>query len=201
MTNSAQALNKAIFLDRDGVINPDPGYIKDPTEISPYPYAAQAIKIFNELGYKVIVVSNQSGIARGYFSLADLENIHAHLLSALAEGGAKIDKIYFAPYHIDGKVKPYNVQHQDRKPDIGMFIKACNDFDLDPSISYMIGDRLSDMIFAKNAGLSPILVLSGDGKADFRKRLKDFPQYQPQFIAQDILAAALLIKNIDNGFK
>jgi len=201
MIYSVNLLNKAIFLDRDGVINPDPGYIKSPSQIAPYPFAAQAIKIFNELGYKVIVVTNQSGIARGYFSLTDLDKIHAHLISALAQGGAKIDKIYSAPYHIDGNVEPYNILHEDRKPDIGMFKKACEDFNINPAESYMIGDRLSDMIFAKNAGLSPILVLSGDGKADFRQRLKDFPQYQPQFIAQDILAAAFLIQNINNGFK
>ncbi|MCF7919791.1 MAG: HAD family hydrolase [Candidatus Cloacimonetes bacterium] len=196
--NSSNSLStNAVFLDRDGVINPDPGYIGDPNAIKPYPFSAQAIKILNKLGYKVFVVTNQSGIARGLFSLTDLDNIHAHLLDALAQDGAYIDKIYFSPYYKDGSVAPYNIDHEDRKPDIGLYKKARLDFDIEPKNSFMIGDRISDMIFAEKAGLIPILVLTGDGKTDFPLRHKAPPQY----IAQDLLAAALLIQKLTLGFK
>jgi len=183
-----------MFLDRDGVINPDPGYINDPEDLQPFPFTAQAIRNFNLLGLKVIVVTNQSGIARGLLTIDQMNDIHQKLIDQLADDQAYIDRIYFSPYHIDGHVVPYNIQHLDRKPDLGMFIKACSDFNLDPGTSYMIGDRMSDMVFAHRAKLVPILVMTGDGKKDLLLRLAQHPEYAPAFVAQDLLAASWLIK-------
>ncbi len=186
--------SSAMFLDRDGVINPDPGYINDPEDLQPFPFTAQAIRNFNLLGLKVIVVTNQSGIARGLLTIDQMNDIHQKLIDQLADDQAYIDRIYFSPYHIDGHVVPYNIQHLDRKPDLGMFIKACSDFNLDPGTSYMIGDRMSDMVFAHRAKLVPILVMTGDGKKDLLLRLAQHPEYAPAFVAQDLLAASWLIK-------
>ncbi|MCF7913231.1 MAG: HAD family hydrolase [Candidatus Cloacimonetes bacterium] len=187
----------AVFIDRDGVLNSDPGYINNPQDLHPYPFAFEAVRNFNQMGLKVIVVTNQSGIARGLLSLNELQAIHQKLIADFAAQKAVIDKIYFSPYHIDGHLAPYNIEHEDRKPDIGMFKKACLDFDLDPGTSFMIGDRRSDMIFAHRANITPILVLTGDGKKDYIDdelyRQKDIA---PRYVAQDILAASWLISDL-----
>jgi D-glycero-D-manno-heptose 1,7-bisphosphate phosphatase len=187
----------AVFIDRDGVLNADPGYINNPFDLHLYPFVAEAVRNFNQMGLKVIVVTNQSGIARGFLTLDKLQAIHQKLIDELAAQNAVIDKIYFSPYHIDGHIPPYNIQHSDRKPDIGMFQKACLDFDLDPNTSFMIGDRRSDMIFAHRAKITPILVLTGDGIKDYIDdelyRQKDIA---PRYVTQDILAASWLIKDL-----
>jgi len=189
--------NSAVFLDRDGVINLDPSYINDPADMIIYPFAAEAVRNFNKLNLKVIVVTNQSGIARGMITIRQLQDIHQKMIDDLAKENAYIDKIYFSPYHIKGKIEPYNIQHEDRKPDIGLFKKACRDFNLDPSTSFMIGDRKSDMMFAHRAHLIPILVLTGDGKSDYiESGFFRQSEYVPRFIAQDILAASWLIEKL-----
>ena len=187
----------AVFLDRDGVINLDPSYINDPADMIIYPFAAEAIRNFNKLNLKVIVVTNQSGIARGMITIGQLQDIHQKMIDDLAKEDAYIDKIYFSPYHKDGKIEPYNIQHEDRKPDIGLFKKACKEFQLDPPTSFMIGDRKSDMIFAHRAHLIPILVLTGDGKNDYiDNKFFRHSEYAPRYIAQDILAASWLIEKL-----
>lgn len=189
----------AVLLDRDGVINSDPGYINRPDQLNLYPYAAQAIRIFNKLQLKVIVVTNQSGVARGMVTFQQINAIHQKMIDDLKLEKAFIDKVYFSPYHIEGSVPPYNIKHPDRKPDIGMFKKAKADFNLDPSASYMIGDRLSDMIFARRAGLTSVLVLSGDGRIDLKQRPELEAEFAPDYIAQDLLAAAYLIELLIKG--
>lgn len=189
-------MNKAVFLDRDGVINYDPSYINNCSQFSIYPYVGKAIAILNKLGFKVIVVTNQSGIARGYLSIDMLESIHQKLKDEIKQDNAFIDKIYYSPYHIKGIIKPYNIDHEDRKPDIGMFKKAQKEFNLDPTQSFMIGDRASDMVFAYRAKLKPILVLSGDGKKDLLQKEELHNEYAPLYIAQDLLAASLLIESM-----
>jgi len=189
--------DSAVFLDRDGVINLDPSYINDPAEMILYSFAAEAVRNFNKLNLKVIVVTNQSGIARGMITIRQLQDIHQKMIDDLAKENAYIDKIYFSPYHIKGKIEPYNIQHEDRKPDIGLFKKACLEFQLDPHSSFMIGDRKSDMMFAHRAHLIPILVLTGDGKSDYiESGFFRQSEYAPRFIAQDILAASWLIEKL-----
>lgn len=188
--------DKAVFIDRDGVINPDPGYIKSPDQIAPYQFTAKALSIFHKLGYRNIIVTNQSGIARGYLTVKELDAIHQKLRNLIEQDGGRIDRIYFAPYHKDGIVAPYNIDHEDRKPGIGMFKKACKDFNLDPAKCWMIGDRYSDMKFAHKAGIKSILVLTGDGKNDYLNKLRNDDIITPTFVVQDILAAALVIKKL-----
>ena len=107
---------RAVFLDRDGTINIDQeGYINNPDDFELFPFAGEAISILNKLNYLVFVVTNQSGITRGYYSIEELETIHQKMDKQLLKSGAKIDEVYFSPYHIEGKVEPYNIHHEDRQ--------------------------------------------------------------------------------------
>jgi D-glycero-D-manno-heptose 1,7-bisphosphate phosphatase len=187
-------MQRAVFLDRDGTINQDSGYISKPEQFEIYPYAGKAINLLNELGFLVFVVTNQSGVARGYYNHHDLAEIHAKMLDQLKKENAHIDKIYISPYWHDGQIEPFNIEHEDRKPGIGMFKKARKEFDVKVSRSYMIGDRYSDIAFGKKAGLTTILVLSGDGRNEFLNNRKSW-EYKPDFITENLLSAAKFISN------
>ncbi len=186
---------KAIFLDRDGTINPDSGYINKPEDFELYPFSAKAIKIFNKLGYKVIVVTNQSGIARGYLTKDDLEKIHEKMLYLLKKENAYIDDIFYSPYHSEGIIKPFNISHEDRKPSLGMFYKADKKYGITKNKSFMIGDKYSDILFGKNAGLTSILVRTGDGNKEFFENRKNWT-IKPDFVVDNLLSAAYLIEKI-----
>ncbi len=187
---------KAVFLDRDGTINIDQnGYINNPDDFELFPFAAEAIFILNKLNYLIFVVSNQSGITRGYFTIEELEVIHQKMDKQLLKSRAKIDEIYFSPYHIEGKVEPYNIHHEDRKPGLGMFKKALKKYHFEIKKSFMIGDRYSDIVFGKKAGLSTILLLTGFGKDIFYNDRKKW-EYQPDFVVKDLLVAVKLIEKL-----
>lgn len=187
---------KAVFLDRDGTINIDQnGYINNPDDFELFPFAAEAISILNKLDYLVFVVSNQSGITRGYFTIEELEAIHQKMNNCLERSGAKIDEIYFSPYHIEGKVEPYNIHHEDRKPGLGMFKKALKKYHFEIKKSFMVGDRYSDIVFGKKAGLTTILLLTGFGKDIFYHDRKKW-EYQPDFVVKNLLVAAKLIEKL-----
>ena len=182
----------AIFLDRDGTINYDSGYISSPEGFNVYPSASEAIKLFNDYGFFVFVVTNQSGIARSFYSFADLDRIHQKMHLQISTVGAKIDKIYVSPYWHEGVVEPYNTHHEDRKPGLGLFKKAREEFAFNLQHSFMIGDRYSDIVFGKRAGLTTVLVLTGDGKNEFLQNRHNW-DYKPDFITANLLAASKLI--------
>ncbi|MCD8479300.1 MAG: HAD family hydrolase [Candidatus Cloacimonetes bacterium] len=187
-------IKRAIFLDRDGTISPDKfGYIKDPELYHLYPETGQALRIFQDLGYLIIIVTNQSGIARAYLSLDDLSRVHQKMRDLIAAEGVRLDAVYFSPYHIEGIVEPYNIDHEDRKPGIGMFRQARQDFGIDPAQSFMIGDRATDIGFARNAGMKSILLLTGNGTEEMPKLISSATN-RPDFIAENILTAAQLIQ-------
>jgi len=189
---------KAIFLDRDGTINSDEhGYINKPDDLHLYPFAAEAIFKLNKMGYLVFVVTNQAGVAYGYFKIEDVEKINDKLVSDLAKGNAKVDEIFYSPFHKNGIVEPFNIYHEDRKPGIGLFNKAKEKYDFDVKVSYMTGDRFSDIGFGKNAGLKTILVRSGDGEEDFMQRRNE-TEYNPDFVVKDLSVAVKLIEELEN---
>jgi len=188
--------NRAIFLDRDGTINSDKyGYIKKNEDFILYPFADEVIKKFNEMGFYVFIVTNQAGVAYGYFQIEDVEKIHQKMISDFKT--AKIDEIFYSPYHKKGKIKPYNIHHEERKPGLGMFKKAKKNFDFDTKKSFMIGDRNSDIEFGKNAGITTILVLSGDGENDFLQKRNEWEQ-KPDFVVKDLTVALKLIEKLEN---
>ncbi len=194
---TAKPTDRAIFLDRDGCISPDEfGYISDPGLYGLYPWTGEALRLLNALGYKLFIVTNQSGIARGYFGIDDLERVHAKMLELLSLEGARITKVYYSPYYQDGIVEPYNVWHEDRKPGLGMFRKALSEYPFCIKRSWMIGDRYSDIEFGRNAGLNTVLLLTGNGNQEMRDGVLD-RERKPHFVAEDLLTAARLIKMLD----
>ena len=185
----------AIFLDRDGTINPDDfGYLNDPEKYFLYPYSSEAIKLFKSLGFFVFLVTNQGGVARGYITLEQMHSVLQRSQDLLAAEGVVFDKVYYSPYYKDGVVAPYNIEHEDRKPGLGMFKKALKEFQFRPEHSWMIGDRYSDIVFGKRAGMKTILLLSGNGEKEF---IHDMPGWEikPDFVLKDLITAAKFIEN------
>ncbi|WP_292031933.1 MULTISPECIES: D-glycero-alpha-D-manno-heptose-1,7-bisphosphate 7-phosphatase [unclassified Brevundimonas] len=153
----------AAFLDRDGVLIVDCGFPHRPDQLVLIPGAAEAVKRLNDAGYVAVIVTNQSGVARGMFSEETMHGFNALLVARLAEGGARIDAVYAAPHHPEAVDDRYrHPDHPDRKPNPGMLLKAIAEHDLDPSRSLMIGDNPSDMEAARRAGVAGYLFEDDD---------------------------------------
>jgi len=153
---------KPIFLDRDGTINEQVNFLSDFSQMRLLPKAAAAIRAANQIGHPVIVLTNQSGVARGLFSEDFARESAGHLQSLLAAKGARFDGYYFCPYHLDGR-PPYNVDSEDRKPAPGMMLRAARDHGLNLDGAFMIGDRASDLETGAHLGVVPLLVRTGYG--------------------------------------
>jgi D-glycero-D-manno-heptose 1,7-bisphosphate phosphatase len=158
----SSAPRPAAFLDRDGVIIRDFGYVHKADDLVFIDGAAAAIRRLNDAGFQVIVVTNQSGVARGYFSEDVLNGFHGHMLTELQKQGARIDHIYYCPYHPEAVVEAYRADHPDRKPAPGMVLRAIADHDVDVSRSFLIGDNLTD-IYAAEAAKIPGFLFAGEG--------------------------------------
>ncbi|NNN20332.1 MAG: HAD family hydrolase [Acidimicrobiaceae bacterium] len=142
-----------LFLDRDGVLNVDAGYIGFAERIVWMPGVAEAITHFNKLGWRVIVVSNQSGVARGMFTLSDVDRLNEWMSNVLARQGARVDQFYVCPYHPEGTVAQYRAEHYDRKPSPGMIERAIQDWNIDRHNSFLVGDREIDRQAAQRSGI------------------------------------------------
>ena len=154
-------MNGVVFLDRDGVINADIGYLWRREDFVWIPGAPAAIRLFNERGRPVVVVTNQSGVARGYYSEQDVESLHRWMNAELNRQGARIDAFYFCPHHPDGAIPEYTRECDCRKPQPGMLLQAMEDWRADPAKSFLIGDKESDVAAAAAAGIRGYLF---DGK-------------------------------------
>lgn len=153
----------AVFLDRDGVIVVDVGYPHRDEDLALIRGAAAAIRRWNDQGRPVVVVTNQSGVARGLFTLERMEGFNALMIARLAEAGARIDAVYACPFHAEAVEDRWrHPDHPDRKPNPGMILKAAADLDLDLSRSVLIGDREADMEAARRAGVAGHLFPGGD---------------------------------------
>ncbi len=148
----------AVFLDRDGTINVDTGYVGTVAQFVFLDGVPATIRRLNQHGFLVIVVTNQSGVARGYFTEEDVEALHQHIERELARSGAHIDRFYYCPTHPDHGIGRYRTTSSWRKPDIGMFEQACRDFEIDVSRSWMVGDSEVDIEFARRAGIRPVQI-------------------------------------------
>lgn len=161
---------KTVFLDRDGVLTVEKGYIRRREELEIFPYAKSCITALHEKGYLAIVVTNQSGIARGYFSGMQMEEMNTYLIQ---ETG--VDAVYYCPHHEKGIVERYAIKCSCRKPETGMIRQACKDFDIDRqalNASYMVGDRASDIKLGQNAGVTSVLLESGYGTKRLEEEVK-----------------------------
>lgn len=178
-------LKIGVFLDRDDTVIKDKVYLKNPDEIEILPGVPEAIKQLNDKGIPVIIISNQSGIARGHFDEARLAEIHGRLLSMLAGHGATIDGIYYCPHHPEGIVEAYRRVCNCRKPSPGMLYKAAGDFELDLSKCYMVGDSLIDVETIHRVGGKGIIIERGSGHLG--ENIAEYTAKDPEDAVQWIL--------------
>lgn len=143
-----QGKRPAAFLDRDGVLNIDRGYTHKPDHLEWIAGAPDAVRLLNQAGYYVIVITNQSGVARGYYQEAAVHQFHAHMQDALRALGAHIDAFYYCPHHPEGTVKEYAVRCRCRKPNPGLLEQAAREWPIDLGRSFLIGDKDDDMAAA-----------------------------------------------------
>jgi D-glycero-D-manno-heptose 1,7-bisphosphate phosphatase len=181
-------MNKAVFLDRDGTINEEVGYLTDLSRLRLIPGAGAAIKRLNHAGYKVILVTNQSGVARGYFPESLVHEAHERLTNMLWEEGAVLDGIYYCPHHPTEGNTSYTMICDCRKPGTGLIDKAAMDFDIDINRSFLIGDKWSDVELAQRSGVLAILVMSGFAPDDPGNKRPDYVR-DPDYSASNISEA------------
>lgn len=156
--------NVGVFLDRDGTLNVEVDYLRTPDDLHLISGAAQSVRRLNDAGVITCVISNQSGVARGFLTEEDLEPIHAKLRSELFLSGATIDRIYYCPHHPTEGLPPYNVVCACRKPKPGMLLEASREFNIDLKRSYVVDDSVVDMKAGNAVGATTVLVLTGYGK-------------------------------------
>ncbi len=188
----------AVFLDRDGTVNEEVGYLRDLAKLKLIPGAAAAIRRLNEAGHPVILVTNQSGVARGYFPESLVHDAHALLAEMLGKEGARLDGIYYCPHHPTAGNSHYTTECDCRKPATGLLVRAAKDMHIDLARSFMVGDKWSDVELGHRAGCRSILVSTGfaaDDPGNKRPaRVKD-----PDLIAHDLAEAVDWILRQDCG--
>lgn len=185
-----------VFLDRDGTVSREAGYINHPDRIELLPGSAAAIRKLNARGALAILATNQAGVARGYFTEETLGLIHGRLVEQLAARGARLDALYYSPFHSSSKDERYRKDDGTRKPGIGMIDRARAEFAVDMGLSYVVGDKITDVEMARNAGIKGVFVLSGYGLGDYEFNRASWP-CEPDHVAKDLPeAVAWILKDM-----
>lgn len=177
----------AVFLDRDGTMIEDVGYLSRHEDVRWFPYTVDAIRLLNRAGFLVCVTTNQSGIGQGYYTEETLQSIHAKMADHLERAGASVDAWFYCPHHPNAAVEVYRTTCACRKPEPGMIREACRRFDIDLSRSVVVGDKVIDVESATRAGASGILVRTGYGEDVCRAHDGQVPG--AAFVATDLMAA------------
>ena len=190
-------MNKAVFLDRDGTLNFDVGYLSKVEDIYIFDGVVESLKSLKDSKFLNIIVTNQSGIARGYFNLFTLKTIHEKFLNILSlDGECLVDDIFFSPYHKDGIVEKYSIDSNCRKPGTGMIEQAAAKHNIDLSESWLIGDSLVDMQCARSSNLKKVLVKTGYGLKTIDECAK--LNLEIEFIAENFSEASEFIHSVNN---
>jgi D-glycero-D-manno-heptose 1,7-bisphosphate phosphatase len=179
-------MKRAVFLDRDGTIIEDVGYAGRVDQVNFYPWSIDAIRALNAAGLAVVVITNQAGVARGFFGEADVEMVHRHVTAVVEGGGARIDAYYYCPHHPEGTIEQYRLRCDCRKPAPGLVERAARELGIDPGRSFVVGDKWLDIGLARAVGARGILVRTGYG-------VQEEEQPRPELAADvvvDHLAAA-----------
>ncbi len=158
-------MRRAVFIDRDGTLNADIGYAGDPSRVRLLPNAGEAVCRINGSGLAAVIVTNQSGVARGLITEAQVKMVNRHVVDSLAAFGAKIDGVYYCPHHPEGKLAEFTRRCDCRKPLTGLLEMAAADLEIDLGQSFMIGDKASDVEAGVRAGAKSILVRTGYGNS------------------------------------
>jgi D-glycero-D-manno-heptose 1,7-bisphosphate phosphatase len=195
--NDSLKKNTAVFLDRDGTINEEVGYLDSMDKLKLFANTAEAIKLINKSGMKAVVITNQSGVARGYFTEEFVRTVHARIQKTLQGKGAFIDAFYYCPHHQTEGIGVYLQYCTCRKPEAGMLITASAEMDIDLARSYTVGDMLKDILAADKVSAKGVLVKTGYGLNTIEKNLilESSGTIQPHYIAEDILDAVKWIMN------
>ena len=178
----------AVFIDRDGTLSEEVGYVNHPGRLRLLPRSAEAVRLLNNAGVRAVVVTNQSGVARGYFSEEVVHAVNAKLVSELKAAGAFLDGLYVCFHHPREGVPPYRARCDCRKPKPGLLLRAARELGLDLAASYMVGDKFSDVAVGKRVGVISILVLTGYGLGEWEYRRSRWP-CAPDHVAGDLLDA------------
>jgi len=187
----------AVFFDRDGTLNEEVEFLSAPEQLRLIPGASEAVRTVNERGFVACVISNQSGVARGLFPESALVPIHAKLVQELGSRGAHLDRIYYCPHHPTEGIPPYNVDCACRKPKPGMLRQAEGELQVDLRRSYVIGDRLADILAGRSVGARGILVLTGYG--EIARQESRAQGVLPDFIAASVSEAVEFILHESKG--
>ena len=177
----------AVFLDRDGTLIEEVGYLDRPERVDLYAYSIEAIRALNRAGLKVVMVTNQSGVARGFFPEAVVHAVHEHIADMLAIGGAWLDAYYYCPHHSDGRLAEYTKTCGCRKPGRGMVDRAVEEFGIDPARSFTVGDRWLDVALARAVGAKGVRVRTGYGSTE---ELKPQPGLTADAVVNNLAEAA-----------
>lgn len=183
---------RAILLDRDGTLVHPRHYPSRPADLRIYEGITPHLKKLQSAGFRLVVITNQAGIARGYLTETDLKEMHEYLRSELAKEGVRLDAIYYCPHHIEGVVKEFARSCACRKPQPGMLLQAASDLSLDLSHSWFVGDILDDVEAGNRAGCRTVLVDLGT------ESLPDQPVRTPHFVARDTQHALLIIEAVES---
>ncbi len=189
---SVQTMKRAVFIDRDGTISEEVGYINHPSRFRLFPYSAPAIKKLNDNGWLAIVITNQAGVARGYFSEALITQVHQQMREDLEQHNAQLDAVFYCAHHPTVGEPPYRADCNCRKPKPGLVQRAVTELDVGLDQSWMVGDRYSDIQLARNAGLRSAFVLSGYGRGEWEHQRTSWKQ-QPDLVAENLLEAVEVI--------
>lgn len=171
-------MDKVVFLDRDGTINIEKNYLYRPEDFEFIPGSAAGIKLLNDNGFKVVVVTNQAGVARGYYTEDDVNNLHDYIDECLRKYDAHIDMYIYCPHHPENGIGKYKCKCLCRKPGTGMFSKAASVYDIDMEHSWMVGDNVGDMKAGEKFGLKTILVSTGYGEKVMSENRAPFDYYK-----------------------
>jgi D-glycero-D-manno-heptose 1,7-bisphosphate phosphatase len=174
-----------VFLDRDGTVTVEIGYVNHPSRLQLIDGAGAAIRWLNEAGIPVVLVTNQAGVARGYFPRHVVDLVHARLADLLAAEGAHLDGVYYSPFVKGGKVPPFNIDHPWRKPNTGMIDAAAGDLGIDLAASYMVGDKITDAELGQRMGGKGVFVLTGYGRGELEYYRDTWP-IEPDHTAEDL---------------
>lgn len=178
----------AVFLDRDGTLTEEVGYVNHPSRLRLIQGTAEAVRLLNQAGVLAIVATNQAGVARGYFEEEMILKVHERLENLLEEGGARLDAIFYCPHHPTEGPPGYRVKCDCRKPGTGMIEAASTRFGLDPAGCYVVGDKNSDVEFGRKIGAKTVQVMTGYGLGEFEFGRHKW-KAEPDYIARDLLDA------------
>ena len=179
---------RAVFIDRDGTLAHEVGYVNHVSRFRLFPWAVDSVRLLNGAGLLAVVVTNQAGVARGYFPESLIADVHGLMSAAMEAGGARLDGIYYCPHHPTAGEAPYRQDCDCRKPRPGLLRRAANDLGIDLARSWVVGDRDADVALARSVGARAALVKTGYGLGELLWHAPSWPR-QPEVVAEHLLEA------------